>query len=116
MQPRYVIKLSSKSPKALDKESKSIIVGLNTGKSNGPYIARLGYCRKLSNNKTYYFIDTFKLGLWLNKGAVLKSKVSWIVGLLAQGHPSNYKPTKKSRVKPKLNYPFIREFNKIDYD
>jgi ribosomal protein S16 len=107
MQPRYVIKLSSKSSLSIDKQSKSIIVGLNVGKSNGPYIARLGYCKKISNKKTFYFIDLLKLGFWLNKGATLSSKVSWIVGFLTMNKRQSL-VVSHSTIKRPLNPKVIR--------
>jgi len=90
MHKKLVIKIFKIRRRSKNNVSKLIVVGYNTSKVNGGYIEKLGsigtIATELNNNlKTQVIcsINLRRLGFWLNKGAFIKSKVSWLVGLLS---------------------------------
>lgn len=90
MHKKYVIKIFKIRRRSKNNVSKLIVVGYNTYKVNGGYIEKLGSIGTIvskinSNLKTQIIcsINLRRLGFWLNKGASIKSKVSWLVGLLS---------------------------------
>ena len=90
MHKKYIIKIFKLRRRSKNNVSKLIVVGFNTYKVNGGYIEKLGSIGTIvskinSNLKTQIIcsIDLRRLGFWLNKGALLKSKVSWLIGLLS---------------------------------
>jgi ribosomal protein S16 len=83
MKKKLIIKLSKVRKSTLDKKSRLIVVGYNTTKPNGGFIEKLGVYG--SYNSDVYFnsrikvicsINLKRLGYWLNKGALIKSKPS----------------------------------------
>jgi len=82
MHKKIKIKLFKARANSLNKRSKMIVVGFNN-KVNGRYFEKLGVFFNEGNN-TICFINLHRLAFWLNKGAILKSKVSWMIGFLAQ--------------------------------
>ena len=90
MHKKYIIKIFKIRRRSKNNVSKLIVVGFNNYKVNGGYLEKLGsigtLCSNLNNTlKTQVVcsINLRRLGFWLNKGALLKSKVSWLVGLLS---------------------------------
>jgi len=90
MHKKYIIKIFKLRRRSKNNVSKLIVVGYNTYKVNGGYIEKLGsigtICSNINKNlKTQVIcsINLRRLGFWLNKGALIKSKVSWLVGLLS---------------------------------
>ena len=85
--------MSCRSPKTKERQNKVIVVGTNN-KSNGPYLVKLGYRARSTNNQVVFGINTKKIGIWLNKGVRLKSKVSWVLGLLSLADAERVKKLK----------------------
>ena len=90
MHKKLVIKIFKLRRRSKNNVSRIIVVGYNTYKVNGGYIEKLGSIGTIStelnkNLKTQVIcsINLRRLGFWLNKGAFIKSKVSWLVGLLS---------------------------------
>ena len=90
MDKKLIIKIFKIRRTSKNNASKIIVVGYNTSKVNGGYIEKLGSIGTLSteindNLKTQVIcsVNLRRLGFWLNKGALIKSKVSWLVGLLS---------------------------------
>jgi len=90
MHKKLVIKIFKIRRRSKNNVSKLIVVGYNTSRVNGGYIEKLGsigtiYTELNNNLKTQVIcsINLRRLGFWLNKGAFIKSKVSWLVGLLS---------------------------------
>lgn len=90
MNKKYIIKIFKIRRRSKNNVSKLIVVGFNTYKVNGGYIEKLGSIgtihSKINNNLKTQIICSLnlrRLGFWLNKGALIKSKVSWLVGLLS---------------------------------
>jgi len=92
MDKKLIIKIFKIRRTSKNNASKIIVVGYNTSKVNGGYIEKLGSIGTLSTGinddlkiKTQVIcsINLRRLGFWLNKGALIKSKVSWLVGLLS---------------------------------
>jgi len=81
MRKHYVIKLFKLRANSNDVVNRIIVVMWNTSRPNSGYLDKIGV---LSKQGTFniYCINLRRLGFWLNKGAVMKSKVSWIVGIL----------------------------------
>ena len=91
MDRKLVIKIFKIRKKSKNNVSKMIVVGYNTSKVNGGYIEKLGSVGTTAgkidwelNIKTQIIctINLRRLGYWLSRGARLKSKVSWLIGLL----------------------------------
>jgi len=76
-----MIKLFSTSAKSKDVTPKVIVVGHRTRKVNGRYIEKIGHYSRFEDG-FFYFIKFDRLAYWLNRGAHLKSRVSWVVGLI----------------------------------
>ena len=84
MKRKLIIKSFKVSAKSNDNISKIIVVGYNTAKVNGHYFEKLGVCSTYGN-KFFYFLKLSRLGFWLNRGAVIKPRISWIVGFIGRG-------------------------------
>lgn len=82
MKKKLIIKTFKLRSNSNDNISKIIVVGYNTSKVNGGYIEKLGTFTK-SGDKFMYFLKLNRIGYWLNKGACLKSRISWIIGYLS---------------------------------
>ena len=90
MDKKLVIKMFKLRKKSKNSLTKIIVVGWNDGKVNGSYIDKIGSCGHINTfigkygckSKIVCFINTRKLVYWINKGAIVKSKISWLVGLL----------------------------------
>ena len=77
-----VIKLFKKRSESTDTRSRIIVVTYNFSKVHGGYrFDRIGIIRRYKD-MSFCYIDTYKLGYWLNRGIFMKTKVSWFVGLL----------------------------------
>jgi len=92
MNKKLIIKLCKIRKSTKDKNTRLIVVGLNNSRSNGGFIEKLGvysiYHEKfLISYKVMRVcsINLRRLGYWLNKGALVKSKPSWLIGLLGKG-------------------------------
>jgi len=81
MKKKLIVKTFKTSAKSTDKISGVIVVGYNNYKVNGRYIEKLGHYSKYED-KFFYFLKFDRLGYWMNKGAYLKPRVSWAVGVL----------------------------------
>jgi hypothetical protein len=91
MDKKLIIKTFKIRKHTRDRCSKIIVVGYNTYKVNSSYLDKIGvfgyYNKKFTENfkpKIICSINFKKLGYWLNKGAKIKSRISWLVGLLAK--------------------------------
>ncbi len=77
-----IIKMSKVRSKSKDVKSRVIILTLNTGKVHGGYrYDKLGII-KLIKGTFFCYLNLYKIGYWLNSGAFLKTKISWLVGIL----------------------------------
>jgi len=90
MDKKLVIKIFKLGKRSLNKTARIIVVGYNTSKPNGRYIEKLGSYGVFNHNdpivtrpQLICSINLRRLGYWLNRGAILKSKVSWLVGMLS---------------------------------
>ena len=84
MDKKVVLKIFKKRAHSLDNKSKIIVVTYNTGKVNGGYrFDKIGIIKYYKNMK-FCYLNLFKLGYWLNRGCLIKTKVSWLVGLLGK--------------------------------
>jgi len=90
MHKKYIIKIFKIRRRSKNNVSKLIVVGYNTSRVNGGYLEKLGSIGTVvaeinSKLKTQIIcsINLRRLGFWLNKGALIKSRVSWLVGLLS---------------------------------
>ena len=84
MKRKLIIKSFKVSAKSNDNISKIIVVGYNTAKVNGHYFEKLGVCSK-HGDKFFYFLKLSRVGFWLNRGAIIKPRISWIVGMVGKG-------------------------------
>lgn len=75
----YKVRSSSK-----DNISKLIVVGFKHTRVNGKYIEKVGVCTKKGNSLVYY-LKINRIAFWLNRGAILKPRISWIIGYLQYG-------------------------------
>lgn len=80
MKRKLIIKSFKTSAKSTDKISKIIVVGYNT-KVNGYYIEKLGHYIKYEDHYIY-FLNLHRLAIWVTRGAILKSRVSWVAGII----------------------------------
>ena len=92
MKKKLVIKLCNIRKSTKDKETRWIVVGFNNSRSHGAFVEKLGvysvYYEKFPlTHKVMRIcsINLKRLGFWLNKGAFVKSKPSWLIGLLGKG-------------------------------
>lgn len=83
MKRKLVIKSFKVNANSNDSISKVIVVGYNTTKVNGRYIEKLGVCSKYGS-EFFYFLKLSRLGFWINRGAKIKPRISWIVGMLGR--------------------------------
>ena len=84
MDKYLVIKIFKKRANSNDVKSRVIAVTFNTSKVHGGYrFDKIGVI-KYYKNICFCYLDLYKLGYWLNRGAFLKTKVSWLVGILAK--------------------------------
>jgi len=81
MHKKIKIKLFKARANSLNTRSKMIVVGFNN-KVNGAYIEKIGVFFN-EENTNICFINLYRLAYWLNKGVKMTSRVSWLVGLLA---------------------------------
>jgi len=84
MDKKLIIKIFKKRSKSKDNKSRVIIVTYNTSKVNGGFrFDKLGIIKYYRNIYICY-INLYKLGYWLNRGVNLKTKVSWLVGIIGK--------------------------------
>jgi len=90
MNKKLIIKLFKVRRRSKNNASKLIVVGYNTSSVNGGYFEKLGVVgtnevQINTNLKTQMVcsVNLRRLGFWLNKGAIIKSKVSWFIGILS---------------------------------
>lgn len=84
MDKYLVIKLFKVRSKSRDVKSRVLALTYNTSKVHGGYrFDKLGVIRYYKNN-CYCYLDFFKIGYWLNSGAYLKTKISWLIGLVGK--------------------------------
>lgn len=84
MKRRLIIKSYKVRANSNDNISRIIVVGLRTSKVNGYYIEKVGVCIK-HQSSFMYVVNLSRIGYWLNKGAILKPRISWIIGILGKG-------------------------------
>lgn len=77
---KLIIKSFKTSAKSKDNISKSIVVGYNT-KVNGYYIEKLGHYSKFED-KYFYFLKLRRVAYWVNRGAYIKPRISWVLGII----------------------------------
>lgn len=90
---KLVIKSFKTSAKSRDNVSKSIVVGYNT-KVNGYYIEKLGHYSKFED-KFFYFLKLDRVAYWVNRGAYIKPRISWILGIIGSNSLKKRNVTKK---------------------
>jgi len=83
MKRKLIIKSFKVNANSNDTISKAIVVSYNTTKVNGRYIEKVGVCSK-HGKEFLYFIKLSRVGFWLNRGAILKPRISWIIGILGK--------------------------------
>jgi ribosomal protein S16 len=83
MDKKLVIKTFKIRKHTRDRYSRIIVVGYNTSKVDGSYLDKIGVYGYLNTNisvnlrpKIVCSINLRKLGFWLNKGAIVKSKTA----------------------------------------
>jgi hypothetical protein len=82
MDKKLVIKIFKTRVKSKDKKSRVIVLTYNSSKVNGGFrFDKIGII-KHHHNMNICYINFYKLGYWLNRGVTLKTKVSWLVGLI----------------------------------
>jgi len=81
MARKLVIKIFRTSAKSKDTTPKVIVVGYSTSKVNGRYIEKIGHYSRFEDS-FFYLLKFDRLAYWLNRGAYLKSRVSWVTGLI----------------------------------
>jgi len=83
------IKLFNVKAGAINSRAKMIVVGYNN-KVNGSYVERLGVFY-FEHDVHMVLIDIKRLSYWLLKGVKMKSKVSSVLGILAQAEAEGRK-------------------------
>lgn len=83
MRTNKVIKLFKPRKLSPNDGTRLIVVGYNKKSGGGYIVEKIGVFYKEAD-KTIIFLNTNRLFYWLNKNAILKSKVSWILGFLGQ--------------------------------
>jgi len=84
MDKRLVIKIFKKKANSKDEKSRVIVVTHNSGKVQGGYrFDKIGIIKHYKSINVCY-INFYKLGYWLNRGVILKTKVSWFVGIVGK--------------------------------
>lgn len=79
-----IIKIFKTRSKSKDVKSRVLALTYNTSKVHGGYrFDRIGTI-KFFKDRYYCYIDLYKIGYWLNRGVVLKSKISWLIGILGK--------------------------------
>lgn len=81
MKRKLIIKTFKLRANSNDNISKIIVVGYNTSKVNGGYLEKLG-TYSIKGKKKLIFLKLNRIGYWLNKGASIKTRVSWPIGIL----------------------------------
>lgn len=85
MKKKLVIKSFKLSANSNDNISRIIVVGYNTAKVNGRYIEKLGVCSKYGwRSGMFFFLKLSRIGFWLNRGAILKPRISWMIGMFSK--------------------------------
>ena len=70
------------------------MVGFNISKVNGRYIEKVGTCSKHKDG-FFYALKLSRIGYWLNRGAIIKPRISWVIGMLGKGLIKNKNVTGK---------------------
>ncbi len=84
MDKKLVIKVFKKRAKSNDKRSRVIVVTHNTCSVNGGYIYdKIGVLHYRKHICVCY-LNLYKLGYWLNRGVTIKTKVSWLAGIIGK--------------------------------
>jgi len=79
-----IIKIFKKRANSNDKKSRIIVLTHNTCSVNGGYrFDKIGVIH-YRKNLCFCYLNLYKLGYWLNRGVRIKTKVSWLVGLLSK--------------------------------
>lgn len=83
---RLVIKeyRASKSVSFTKSDAKTIVVGYSHDTVNGRYLEKLGVYYKTGQHRIGN-VNLERLGYWLNRGATMKQRASWLVGLIGEG-------------------------------
>jgi len=77
------IKLFRVNVNPTNAQVKAIVIGFNN-KTNGRYIERLGVFYK-EHGVDFVLLNIPRFAYWVHKGVRIKPKVSWALGILAQG-------------------------------
>jgi len=84
MDKYLVIKIFKKSAKSKDNKSRVIVVTYNFSKVHGGFrFDKIGVIKYYKNVYICY-INLYKLGYWLNRGVFLKTKTSWLTGIIGK--------------------------------
>ena len=94
MKKKLIIKSYRVNANSNDNVSKVVVVSLNTSKVNGRYIEKVGTCSKHQDG-FFYALKLSRIGYWLNRGAIIKPRISWIIGMLGKGFIKNKNVTRK---------------------
>lgn len=90
MKRKLIIKSFKVNSNSNDNISKAIVVGFNNSRVNGRYIEKVGTYSKYKDS-FFYALKLSRIGYWLNRGAILKPRISWIIGILGRGCIKNVK-------------------------
>jgi len=84
MRKKLIIKSFKVNANSNDNISKAIVVGFSSSRVNSYYIEKVGTYSKHQDG-FFYVLKLSRIGYWLNRGAILKPRISWILGLLGKG-------------------------------
>jgi len=85
MRKKLIIKSFKVNANSNDSISKAIVVGFSASRVNSYYIEKVGSYSKHQNNSFFYVLKLSRIGYWLNRGAIIKPRISWVIGLLGKG-------------------------------
>jgi len=84
MDKKLIIKIFKKRVNTNDNKSRVIVLTHNFSKVHGGYrFDKIGVI-KYYNNTCICYVNLYKLGYWLNRGVLLKTKVSWLLGIIGK--------------------------------
>jgi ribosomal protein S16 len=83
LRKKLTIKLFKVRANSPNVHTKMIVVGFNN-KVNGSYVERLGVFYK-EHDTCFILLNIPRFSYWLLRNVKIKSRVSWMLGLLAHG-------------------------------
>ena len=84
MDKKLIIKMFKKRSESNDSKNRIIVVTYKFCKVSGGYrFDKIGII-KYYKNMIFCYLNLYKIGFWLNNGCKLKSKISWLIGILSK--------------------------------